>query len=224
MFGTVQAQTSSTASTVQSYKYKVTATWSSTDSSLSTPQNILDYQHTDYIEVRVDSTNVAYGTEDTLVAQFFNNGSGPIANSGTTNLNSGETQGGFAKLISPGLTQGQVIHTSASDGITINSTATRTYQSGTRATNEISLSGTNQTTGETATSDRFFDQQTGVLVQEIDTYTSSTSSSNITWQITESTAWAIPEFPALIVLPVLFIAATLAIIASKKRLLFPTKA
>jgi hypothetical protein len=213
VLGNVKAQT---LYNPQTFNYKVTSQWSSSDQS-AMPQELQDINHIDHVEVRVittDGINV-----DTFMATFFNNGSSPTASSGTTNLQTGETQGGFAAIISPNLAQGDTIHPSGNDLITINSTALRTYENGTRPTNEITISVRNSTIGVTTSLDRFFDQATGMLVQstESNTYDNPSSSSTVTWQVESSTAWAIPEFPVIIVLPAFFIATALAALAYKRK-------
>jgi hypothetical protein len=213
MLGTVKAQT---LTSVLSFTYKVTSHWSSSDPHATIPQELIDVNQTDSIEVRISSDGI---NVDTFTATFFNNGSSPIASQGKTNLQTGETQGGFAAIIRANLTQGQLIHPAANDFITINSTATRAYESGNRATNEILISVRNESAGATSSVDRFFDQATGMLVYSVESTSidNPNSSSSVTWQIISSTAWVIPEFPVILAIPAFLIATSLAAIAFKKK-------
>ena len=214
MLGTVKAQTLTSG---LSFTYKVTSQWSSSDPHVTIPQELIDVNQTDSIEVRIssaDATNI-----ETFTATYFKNGSSPIAARGTANVQTGESTGGFAAVIGANLTQGQLIHPAANDFITINSTATRVYESGSRATNEILISVRNESAGATSSVDRFFDQATGMLVYSVESTSidNPNSSSSVTWQIISSTAWTIPEFPVILAIPAFLIATSLAAIAYKKK-------
>lgn len=218
MLGTVKAQTVTPGVTPgQSFTYKVSSHWSSSDTYASIPQNLIDFNQTDSIEVRISNANET--SIEIFTATYFKNGSSPIASRGTTNVQTGESIGGFAAIIGANLTQGQRIHPAGTDSITINSTATRAFESGSRQTNEIQISMRNETAGATSSVDRFFDQVTGMLVQSTESTSSDnpSSSSSVTWQLVSSTAWSIPEFPVILALPAFLIATSLAVIAYKKK-------
>jgi hypothetical protein len=219
VFGTAKAQTVTPGLTPgQVYTYRVTSHWSSSDSYASIPQDLIDFNNTDSIEVRISDVNAT--SVNTFTAIYYNNGTSPMATRGTVNVQTGEGTGGFVALIGGNLAAGQRIHPAGADTITINYTQARTYESGNRQTNEIQISARNDTASATSTVDRFFDQITGMLVESTESYTvdSPASSNSVTWRLVSTqNAWAIPEFPVLALLPIAMIATSLALIAYKKK-------
>jgi hypothetical protein len=218
VLNTIRAQTVTPGVTPgQTYTYRVTSHWSSSDAYARIPQDLLDINNTDTIEVRISNVNET--SVNTFTATYFNNGTGPIAARGTVNVQTGESTGGFVAIIGGDLAAGQRIHPAGSDTITINYTSSRTYESGPRQTNEIQIIVRNATAGATSTVDRFFDQVSGMLVESTESSQtdSPASSSSVTWRIISSNAWSIPEFPAILTLPIVMLAASIALIAYKRK-------
>jgi hypothetical protein len=223
LIGTVQAQTVVAGVTAGSvYDYHVFSNWSTADSYSSIPEDLISYNHTAHVEVRisdVNTTNIA-----TFAAYYFNNGSDPVASRGNVNFLTGSSYGDFVAIIGANLNAGDTIHPSGTDGLTVKDTVTRTYESGSRVTNHVQQTATNATTGITATRDLYFDKATGMLVEEIDRSdtTDPVSTSVVTWKIDSVTGvegWVIPEFPTLIAVPIFLIAAAFAAVAYKKKFL-----
>ena len=144
------------------YWYTTYGTWTSIPPSSPAP-NIVDANQTQAIEVRISTIN---GTVvNTFTASYYSSGN-PEAGPGSIDLQTGnETGTPWPAIIGANLTTGDLIHPSGLDGITINDTTT--FQG--RPADEIIFSFYNSTTGLTDTTDRLFDQQTGMLVKEVDT-------------------------------------------------------
>lgn len=202
------------------YIFTTYSYWSSTDAYASIPDNVVQANQTLAIEVRISDVNET--TITTFTATYYAN-SNPAAR-GTVNILTGDTaDGGFPAIIAANLTAGQLIHPSGSDGITINDTLTMN----TRPTNHIGLTVYNATSGVTSSDDRYFDQVTGMIVQEIQTEVDSgaVSGTSTTIKLTmelKSSPWnpqnvPIPEFPPILAIPVFIGATTLIVIALKKK-------
>lgn len=224
--GTVQAQTiSAGVKPGDQFDYHVSANWSSSDEYQSIPAALQDYNRTSHVELRITTVNTTHVV--TFVAYYYNNGTDPFATRGNVNFLTGLSYGDnvAVAIIGANLNAGDLIHPDGDDGIKIKDTVTRNYESGSRATNHIQITNTNTTAGYTATRDQYFDKATGVLVEEVTTVTDTPTSSTTTtrWVITSVTgieAWTIPEFPALIAIPLFMAATAIAVIAFKKKQMF----
>jgi hypothetical protein len=198
------------------FDYHVTSYWTSSDSYASIPENLREINQTSHFEVRisfVNETNI-----DTFSAYYYANGSA-LSGRGNVNLLTGTSYGDFVAIIGANLNAGDKIHPDGTDGITIKETVTRNYESGSRPTNHVSITDTNETAGYTASRDLYFDQATGILVEQVDrTDTNNPSSTTIvTSKINSGSIWVIPEFPAMIAIPIFMIAAAFSAIAYKKK-------
>ena len=212
----------------ENYFYTTFSTWTSSSAYDSIPTELQTINQTQAIEVRVSNTNDSF--VDTFTATYFYN-QGPSAGRGSTNVNTGEVSGaGFAAIIGGNLNQGQSIHPLAADGIYINTTKTGTDG---RSVNEIVISEYNATIGVTSTSDRLFDQATGMLTYDLEstvdggTISGTTSTESITVQL-KSSPWnpqtvSTPEFQPIFALPIFIGAATLVLIALKKKHMISAK-
>ena len=199
--------------------WNITASWSSSDEYASIPPELVDMNQTESFEVRVSEVS---GSNVTVFwAMYFKNGSDPIADRGFIDVDTGVYYGGFAAIIAGNLNAGERIHPLGEDTITINETVIRAYESGNRETNHIIIESTNATTGVSGRMDWYFDKQAGILVESEETNLSSDASTvtTIRWKLRETNAngWVIPEFPSVLVLPVLMGITMLAAFAYKKR-------
>jgi hypothetical protein len=141
---------------------------------------------------------------------------------GNINYLTGTSYGDFVAIIAANLNVGDKIHPNGDDGITIKDTSTSNYQSGSRTTNHVQQTKTNETTATTYTRDLYFDKATGVLVQEVDTtaVANPSSTSRVTWtldSVSSVEGWVVPEFPVIAVIPVFLLAGLFAAIAYKKK-------
>lgn len=209
----------------QDYQYNTYSYWTSSNAYDSIPQDLVATNQTQYIEVRISDANDTFVT--TFTATYYYNAN-PDAARGSVNVLTGDvTDGGFPAIIAANLTAGQLIHPGASDGITINSTGTMAG----RPTNEINISDYNTTSGVTSSADRYFDQATGMLLQEIDrtaddgSVSGTTSVSQVT-TVLQYSPWnpapspsptTVPEFSPILALPIFIGATTLIVIALKKK-------
>jgi hypothetical protein len=190
------------------FVYDVTAFWSSTDEYASIPAEVLAVNHTGSFEVRIH--NVTDSNVTVFWALYFNNGSEPIADYGLVDIDTGVYYGSFAAIIAGNLKPHDVIHPLYNDGILINETVIKAYESGNRETNRIVIENRNATTGITGRVDRYFDKETGMLVESHETTTQ-------TWKLRETNGWVVPEFPSVLVLPLLMAITMIAAVAYKKR-------
>ena len=198
------------------FEYDVTASWSSSDEYASIPAGLVDYNQTETVEVRISS--VSGSNVSTFVAFYYKNES-YWGEYGLVDVDTGVDYGPFAAIIAGNLNAQEVIHPLVPDYIAINETVIKAYESGPRETNRILIEHTNATTGITSRFDRFFDKETGMLVESHET-TSSTNpetTTTVSWNIKSSNVWVIPEFPSVLILPLFMIATIIVIIAYKKK-------
>lgn len=219
MFGRTWAQVLTPGVNMgDTFTYGVTAFWSSNDPYASIPSDLLDINQTESCEVRI--SNVTDANVTTFVALYFKNGTAD-AGRGLVDLDTGVSYGSFVAIIAANLNANDRIHPLGEDTITINETVIKSYESGNRETNRIVIEYTNATTGTTGRVDRYFDKETGILVESHETEITSDSDSETTtivsWEIKESNVWVIPEFPSALILPLVMIVTMIAVIAYKKK-------
>ena len=204
--------------------YTTYSNWQSSNPYDSIPTDLQTVNQTISMEVIMSDVNDTYVR--TFSATYYLN-ENPNAGRGTVNIQTGEvTDAGFPAIIGGNLVAGQIIHPFGSDGIYINNTIALPSNNN-RPTNQISISVTNATSGLTSSSDRYFDQATGILVQETESTIDSGTVSGYTGttQVTmvlKSSPWdpqtvPTPEFPPIIALPIFIGATTLILIALKKK-------
>jgi hypothetical protein len=198
--------------------YDITASWSSSDEYASIPTEISDYNKTETFEVRI--SNVNGSNVGVFWAIYFKNES-YFGEHGTVDVDTGVGYGLFVAIIAANLNAGDLIHPLGDDGITINETVIKGYESGNRETNRILLEYYNATTGATERDDLYFDKAIGILVESHETVTYSdgdaTTTTTVSWRIKSSNAWVIPEFPSALILPLLMAVTVVAAIAYKKK-------
>jgi hypothetical protein len=200
--------------------------WTSSDNYASIPTDLVQANQTAYTEVIMSNVNTTTAT--TFTAIYYTDNT-QLALRGSTNILSGDvTDNGFPAIIAANLTAGQIIHPLGSDGITINETMTKDG----RQTNRIYITRYNATTGLTASDDRYFDQITGMLVEEIASQNDAGAVSGVveTQSVTTtivSSPWdphtitpPTPEFPLILAIPIFIGATTLVVIALKKKHIF----
>jgi hypothetical protein len=217
MFGRTWAQVLTPGVNMgETFTYGVTAFWSSNDPYASIPSNLLDLNQTESIEVRI--SDISGSNVTIFTAIYYRNGTAG-ASRDNVDVETGESYGFFVAIIGANLTAGDRIHPLGEDTITINETVIRNYEGGDRETNRIIIEYQNTTTGATDSVDRYFDKQTGMLVEEYDetSFDNPISTTRISWKIKESNVWTIPEFPSALILPLVMIVTMIAVIAYKKK-------
>lgn len=203
-----------------SFTYDVTASWNSNDQYASIPSSLIELNKTKSIEVRIN--NVIDSNVTTFLATYLRNGTA-IADRGTIDLDTGLSDGGFVAIIAANLTAGDRVHPLGDDMVTINETVIKSYSSGPRETNHIIIEYQNATTGESQSVDRYFDQQTGMLVEEHDVTTetttnpSSSTTTIISYNLESTTVWTVPEFPSVLILPLFLIATLITVLFFKSK-------
>jgi len=200
------------------FEYDVTSFWSSKDEYASIPADLVDINQTETVEVRISI--VSGSNVSTFVIVYYRNETLPIGGYSSVDVDTGLDNGGpFVAIIAGNLNAQDVIHPLGADYITINETVIKVYESGSRETNRILIERTNATSGISGRFDRYFDRETGILVESHET-TSSTNpqtTTTVSWIIRSSNVWVIPEFPSALILPLFMIATMIVIIAYKKK-------
>ena len=221
MFGTTLVKALTPGVTVgDSFIYDLSVSWNSDDQYASIPSSLVELNKTKSIEVRIN--NVIPPNVTTFLATYLKNGTA-LADRGSINLDTGLSDGGFVAIIAANLSAGSRVHPLGEDTVTINETVIKSYASGPRETNHIRIEYQNATAGFAQSVDRYFDKQTGMLVEEHDVSTetktnpSSTTTAIISYNLESTSVWTVPEFPSVLILPLFMIATLLAVIAYKKK-------
>jgi hypothetical protein len=176
--------------------YNVTSNWSSADSYAAIPPDLVLVNKTSCIEIRIGEVNFPHVSISSI--SYYLNGTTDFER-GNVNLNSGEGYG-FVGLIGSNLKVGDRIHPNGEDTLTVLGTTTRTYGDSTRTINHVSIVDNNPEEGYKASRDLYFDQETGILVEQIDkteTTMSPITVSSLTWKIAYVVGvdgWSIPGF------------------------------
>lgn len=206
------------------FSYSYLCYYQSDDASFSMPPDFSWINQTQYYMMNVTGISGQAVNYDTHM--FFMNGSS-IAGYGYMNMQngvnsmmqgynpmSGTYAGGYFFMQSNVGMMGRMYPSSTNSPI-VNDTVTRSYPDGERTLNHMYFI-LNQN-GDINQTDYYFDQATGTMVewreQYIQTHGSLQANSTQIMQITQSSVWTVPEFPALIVLP-LACAATAAVAAA----------
>jgi hypothetical protein len=120
-------------------------------------------------------------------------------------------------IIAANLNANDKIYPSGGDA-TVNGTVERTYQTGSRQTNEQLVETTSDNHYEKT--DVYYDKTKGIAVssyyESIDTFGSETETFTETITNTNADDWTVPEFPIIIVPLLSMIAVSLILIAKKK--------
>ena len=168
--------------------------------------------------VRVGITGVSGSDVTTFTTWQYKNGT---VNTllGSVNLETGAFSGGFWAIIAGNLTVNDRIHPTGQDTITVTNTVIRNYLGGNRETNHLIIPYQNTTERASGYLDRYFDKETGMLVELHDeiSYTDPSMTIVISWKIEDSSVWVVPEFASVLVLPLFMMVTMLAAIAYKKK-------
>jgi len=204
------------------FRYEVKGFWSSSDANAVISNSILDLNATEYVQVNI--TKVLDADVSMHIVWRFTNGTASETDS-EIDVSTGIYNYWFWAVFPTNLNVGDKIHPYGPDTIKVNASSTRDFGDNKRETNRylvtgefVSTDNTNRTYNDYMTV--HFDKQTGMLVELYDykTYTNPEYSETITWKIIDSNAWDVPEFPIVaLVIPLLVVAALLALIVYKKR-------
>jgi hypothetical protein len=204
------------------FTYEVKGFWSSSNANAVISNSILDLNATEYVQVNI--TKVLDADVSMHIVWRFTNGTVSETDS-EIDVGTGMYTYWFWAVFPTNLNVGDKIHPYGPDMIKVNASSTRDIGDNKRETNRylvtgefVSTDNTNRTYNDYMTV--HFDKQTGMLVELYDykTYTNPEYSETITWKIIDSNAWDVPEFPMVaLVIPLLIVAALLALIFYKKR-------
>jgi hypothetical protein len=212
------------------FDYNYSINWTSTNPSATPPAELVDYNNTQQIQIKI--TSVSGSTVNWDFVRHFRNGSQTVETK-SVNLQTGSVDVPFSFLIiGANLAKNERIYP---DGgyQTITDTVTRSYSTGSRETNVLSSEDSSQKTS------LYFDKIKGIAVEYIYTiYQYSDSGSIVSTERmvnTNSDVWAtatsqassspspsVPEF-SLLVVPVVLAAASFALLLAKKTQKLPLK-
>lgn len=217
--GTAFAQTSPVLIGVSPgnvFKYDITYYWSSTNPVDVVPAYLVAQNQTDYFQITVETV-----TSTTVVIQTlwqFQNGTA-VNGTDVAEVSSGAT--GSIYVYAANLTAGGFLFPSATDlPWRINSTEFRSYPSGFREINRIAVNNTDIEGVVYSYMDLYFDKQTGIVVEfTLTNVNTATPNQKVVqhFMLKESNAWVVPEFPSMLILPILMTTIALAIVLVKKK-------
>ena len=215
--GSVFAQTQALpgVSVGDTFTYDSTISWNSTNPADVIPSYLIAQNQT------VLQFTVQLVTGSTAILQdiwTYKNGTQQNSTD-TVEVNSGITGG--ILLYAANLTAGSLLFPGATDlPYVINSTVFRDYSGSFRETNHIEVNNTG-IEGETYSyMSLYFDKQTGVLVEYYLTSVYTAAPNQTITQhllIKDNSVWTIPEFPSMLILPLIMVASAIVVILYKKK-------
>jgi hypothetical protein len=201
------------------FRYSPTVNWSSTDPNATLPSFLVDANNSQWAEFTITAVS---GTNITIQGTTHYKNGTEVTMGGWVDVDTGIGDNITTLLISANLAKGDSIYNSSQyTTTTINETSSRTYTSGPRDTNHLSLTASGQ--GQTANTNYYWDKSTGVFVEVLRDYTNQTGGYTTFWsediQIVSSDLWIVPEFPTWTSTLLIFIALTSAtmVIARQKQ-------
>ena len=223
----VQAQSAVSAgvSSGNEFTYKLQGIFSSA-SNMAVPASIQDLNKTESYKVLITAVS---GADVTLDATWrFNNGT-ELKGAGHINVDTSFNDQVFWMVFATNLNIGDLVRPSGPGEIMVNGTVSRTYPDGQRDTNYFGYDFQYQNVNDssrtyTQNTLTYFDKQTGMLVSlwEQSVYKNPDYTSTITYELVDSSVWAAPEFPVIVILPIFMATAGLMLIAIKKKRVNPT--
>lgn len=211
------------------FTFSITSRWSSTDSSLTVPDQLLDLNNTDYYKVYV--TDVFAFNVTANNTWRFKNGT-ELPSLVVLDIHSGTMyyMSGFEGFFIANLGVGDLLRPSGRDLFTINQTISRDYASGKRDTNVLTLSvpvvdnATNVSIGmEELTF--YIDKATGVVVELVDTteYFDTAETGSIIWRLTETNLWNASSPQLELTLPMIIAAVAVIVVVIVAVVYFKTR-
>ena len=209
----------------------MTVTWSSNDPNASKVWYGMDlemYNQTEWVMVEIIQVSGMNVTIQSV--QHFKNGTEETSG-GWIDVDTGDGVNATSMLISANLNENDAMYTSGDYSTWfINETITRTYPDGVRETNHINMTyAYNYTIPPYIEVDYFYsmnfywDKATGIMVKDSFEIRNQTGAYLTTWsmtfKITESNVWVIPEFPTWLTWLVAVGTATLVVTLGKRKLL-----
>jgi hypothetical protein len=197
------------------FAYNYNVTWNSTDPTLPMPSVIADLTKIQSFQIQI--TSVSGTVVNAQVTTTYHDGT-TETETGFVDVQSGDIHLPHGNLIIAGnLNANDKIYPSGGDA-TLNSTAVRTYQTGSRQTSEQLIETASENHYEKT--DVYYDKTKGIAVssyyESIDTFGSETETFTETITNTNADVWTVPEFPIIIVPFLCMIAVSLLLIAKKK--------
>jgi hypothetical protein len=215
--GSTSAQTLVGVSQGDTFTYSIVFNWNSTNPNDTVPSDLLTENQTDYYQITVDTvTSTTVGIQTTW---RFQNGT-LVNGTQVAEVSSGAT--GSIYVYAANLTAGGKLFPASTDlPWLINETIPRYYSgSGFRDTNHIAVNITGKTGEIYSYMSLYFDKATGIVVEYslTDVYTATPNQAvTLHLLLKDTNAWAIPEFPPALLLPLFMAATTIAVIFYKRK-------
>lgn len=206
------------------FTYNCRVYFSSDNPQATCPANYAEMNNTEW---RLTITDVSGYAVSQSVLIRFNNETEMNYNNGIR-LDSGTVweEGNSIPIILPNLNKNDRLYETAQYQYTmmqtasVNETLVRNYPQGPRELNYVWASanaGLDPSSGKENVAEVYFDRKTGIPVEMYAKIVVSNGVVEGFWGIKESSVWAVPELPSLLLLPLLMIGIPLIIIACKKQ-------
>jgi hypothetical protein len=215
--GSVFAQTQALpgVSVGDKFIYDSTCSWNSTNPADVVPAYLIA-QNQSVLQITVQQVTGSTA----MLELFLTYKNGTQQNSTETDeVSSGIT--GTVLLYAANLSAGSLLFPGATDlPYIINGTSFREYSGSFRETNHIEVNNTGIEGQVYSYMNLYFDKQTGVLVEYYLTSVYTAAPNQTITQhlvIKDNSVWAIPEFPSMLILPLIMVASALAVILYKKK-------
>lgn len=215
------------------FKYEdITVTWSSNDPNASKVWYGIDVEVMNQTEWTKIEIQQIVGTNVTIQSTEHYKNETEITSGGYIDVDTGAGVNASLWVVSAGLSEGDSLYTSEDySDLMINETMTRTYPGSTRETNHINI-----TYGPIMVPippdlwiyhlrmrNLYWDKATGIMVEYAFEMINQTGEYLTEWsvsfKITESNVWVVPEFPSALILPLFMTITLLMIVLKKKRFL-----
>jgi hypothetical protein len=201
------------------FNYDVKGIWTSTDPNATISASFLEINMTEWYRITINEVS---GPDVKINTTWrFTNGT-EVLGTGNVNVETGiyYPLQGFWAIYAANLNAGDSVRPTGPDRSTVNETVVRDYgPGGTRETNRLNQIFQDTDAGYTEFRTTYFDQQTGMLVDLHSqlVYADPAVTLTFVWEIKDTNAWTVPEFPVFLILPLFMIAIVLAALVYKKK-------
>jgi hypothetical protein len=192
-----------------SYKYRFGSFYYSDSMDSGIPAHLVEDNKTEWVQYTV--TGISNTTVSYFALQHFENGS---ENSAQNQADIATGEGAFP-IIRANVGLNERVYPSLNASPVATELLNRTYQYIQRTVVHVSWNETGETQYNV---DAYFDQQTGMLVEMLVAFPQILGVGEYVWTLIESSVWTVPEFPSIIVLPLVAALTLLAVAVYKTSL------
>ena len=176
--------------------YKISAYWSSENSTKTVPGDLLEYNNT--LNYEVDITSISGpNVTSTETWRFQDSTENQVIV--VQNVDTGQlyVMKGLSKMIGANLGSGDAVYPSGNETWSVNQTETKDYGGTKREINVIAFideaAESNGSISASSRTDYLFDKETGMLVEQRDDFQSSEENVSIVMTLTETNRWSITQ-------------------------------